>query len=272
MSSSRTVYRKGAPALGLGLLVVAAGGVAFGLASNANAHRYDAEKAKAAAVGSSTAGAPLDTLGIDGKPERFVKIPVRTEPAGARVVALDDKRTILCNATPCEITLPRSVAERLAVSLELARHATTKAHVKDALDVPGGEIQLSFGPAVEPQGDLLGAFASRPGPRLRQGTTTVEGRLPPEVIQRIVRQSFGRFRLCYENGLRNAPALSGRVVVRFGIDRSGAGTNVADGGSEMADRAVTACVMRGFESLSFPQPEGGTVSVVYPISFSPGES
>ena len=42
-----------------------------------------------------------------------------------------------------------------------------------------------------------------------QGATQVNGRLPPEVIQRIVRQNFGRFRLCYENGLRNNPNLAG---------------------------------------------------------------
>ena len=29
--------------------------------------------------------------------------------------------------------------------------------------------------------------------------------MTPEVIQRIVRQNYGRFRLCYENGLRNNP-------------------------------------------------------------------
>ena len=39
------------------------------------------------------------------------------------------------------------------------------------------------------------------------GATSVSGRLPPEVIQRIVRQNFGRFRLCYENGLRSNPNL-----------------------------------------------------------------
>ena len=43
------------------------------------------------------------------------------------------------------------------------------------------------------------------------------GRIPAEVIQRIVRQNFGRFRLCYENGLRNNPNLQGRVAVSFVI-------------------------------------------------------
>ena len=45
----------------------------------------------------------------------------------------------------------------------------------------------------------------------------------------------------------------------------------ADGGSDIPDSAVVQCVVRGFGNLSFPQPEGGMVTVVYPIMFNPGE-
>ncbi len=109
------------------------------------------------------------------------------------------------------------------------------------------------------------------GPRLRQGATQVTGRLPPEVIQRIVRQNFGRFRLCYEAALRSKPRLAGKVVVRFGIDGTGAVTTVADAGSDVGDPAMITCVTRSFSNLSFPAPEGGTVTVVYPIHFEPGD-
>ncbi len=106
---------------------------------------------------------------------------------------------------------------------------------------------------------------------IRQGATQVNGRLPPEVIQRIVRQNFGRFRLCYENGLRTNPALQGRVAVKFVIDEKGNVKTAGDGGSDLPDIAVVSCVVRGFGNLSFPQPEGGIVTVVYPIIFNPGE-
>ena len=85
-----------------------------------------------------------------------------------------------------------------------------------------------------------------------------------------MRQNFGRFRLCYENGLRNNPNLQGRVAVRFVIGRDGAVSNVGNGGSDMPDSGVVSCVVRAFYGLSFPQPEGGIVTVVYPIMFSPG--
>jgi hypothetical protein len=118
-------------------------------------------------------------------------------------------------------------------------------------------------------GRLGGTRRTKP-PQVRMGATTVSGRLPPEVVQRIVRQNFGRFRLCYENGLRNNPKLEGKVTVKFTIERDGSVSGVADGGSAMPDKGVSACVLRAFPGLSFPQPEGGKVIVTYPIMFSPG--
>jgi hypothetical protein len=117
----------------------------------------------------------------------------------------------------------------------------------------------------------LGGGHKVSAPKLREGATQVNGRLPPEVIQRIVRQNFGRFRLCYENGMRANPNLQGRVSVKFIIDRSGAVSMTADGGSDLPDQGVVQCVVRGFGNLSFPQPEGGMVTVVYPIMFNPGD-
>jgi hypothetical protein len=100
---------------------------------------------------------------------------------------------------------------------------------------------------------------------------SVSGRLPPEAVQRIIRQNFGRFRFCYEKGLVHAPALEGRVAVRFVIGRDGSVSSVGDGGSSMPDPAVVSCVVRAFYGLSFPQPEGGIVTVTYPIVFSSAE-
>ena len=97
----------------------------------------------------------------------------------------------------------------------------------------------------------------------------VTGKLPPEVVQRIVRQNFGRFRLCYEIGLRINASLSGRVTTKFEIDGTGAVTSAADGGSTLPDKGVIDCIVRGFRNLSFPEPEGRSkVSVVYPIELA----
>lgn len=117
-------------------------------------------------------------------------------------------------------------------------------------------------------GRLNGGHRTRT-PIVRIGTTSVNGRLPPEIVQRIMRQNYGRFRMCFENGLRNNPSLNGRVTIRFVIGRDGSVSNVGNGGSDLPDSGVVSCVLRSTYGVSFPVPEGGIVTVVYPIMFSP---
>jgi len=95
------------------------------------------------------------------------------------------------------------------------------------------------------------------------------GRLAPEIIQRVVRRHFRSFRRCYEDGLRNCPNLNGRVTVTFVIERDGR-VRRASGKADIPDAAVIACVVRRFRSLVFPAPNGGSVTVSYPILFNPG--
>jgi outer membrane biosynthesis protein TonB len=85
-----------------------------------------------------------------------------------------------------------------------------------------------------------------------------------------VRQNFGRFRMCYEQGLVRNPNLEGRVAVRFVIGRDGAVSNVSNGGTDLPDGNVVSCVIGAYYGLSFPAPERGIVTVTYPIFFSPG--
>ena len=108
--------------------------------------------------------------------------------------------------------------------------------------------------------------------------------LPPEVIQRVVRQAFPRFRLCYENGLRHHADLRGIVVTRFIIGLDGTVTRAAavppagwqlppsPSRPPMPDPAVTACVVKVITELQYPRPDGRVVAVVYPIFFSAGDS
>jgi hypothetical protein len=103
----------------------------------------------------------------------------------------------------------------------------------------------------------------------REGAITTNGRLPPEVIQRIVRQNAGRYIFCYQNALRTNPNLEGRVTVRFVIGRDGSVQVASDGGSDIPDTGVRQCVVSSFANLSFPQPDNGMVTVVYPLTFSP---
>ncbi|MBI5536863.1 MAG: AgmX/PglI C-terminal domain-containing protein [Deltaproteobacteria bacterium] len=119
-------------------------------------------------------------------------------------------------------------------------------------------------------GRLSRGHTAKAPPGVRFGVTESSGRLPPEVIQRVVRQNYGRFRVCYENGLRTNPNLQGRVSTRFIISREGAVTSASNGGSDIPDPGVVSCVIRSFYGMSFPEPKDGIVTVTYPIMFTPG--
>ena len=108
--------------------------------------------------------------------------------------------------------------------------------------------------------------------KVRMGATSVSGRLPPEVIQRIVRQNFGRFRICYEQGLHAQPEPRGsrRGPLRDRQRRRGLQRRQRRLGPART-AASSSCVPSAFYGLSFPQPEGGVVTVVFPILFSPGQ-
>ncbi len=91
-----------------------------------------------------------------------------------------------------------------------------------------------------------------------------------QVIRRIVRQDQGRFRLCYERALRHDPDLRGRIHVRFIIGKDGTVDSVTTTG-DIPNRDMIACVADQFRKIRFPQPEGGSVSVHYPLKFSPDQ-
>ncbi len=106
-------------------------------------------------------------------------------------------------------------------------------------------------------------------PMLRMGKLTVNGKLEPEIVRRIVRREFGRIRLCYELALKQNPTLGGTVTVNFVIRPNGEVGKVTSS-SELKHAETVACIERTFRGLSFPQLEGGPVTVAAPIELTPG--
>lgn len=113
----------------------------------------------------------------------------------------------------------------------------------------------------------LSVLATPPGATSPQPAA---GHLPPDLIQAVVRAHFERFRRCYEQGLAKDASLSGTVNTRFVIELDGRVSAVTDGGSSLPDAGARDCVLRAFETITFPPPRGGVVTVVYPITLTPG--
>jgi TonB family protein len=102
-------------------------------------------------------------------------------------------------------------------------------------------------------------------------TPQLTGRLPPEVIQKTIREHYDLFRKCYEAGLGRDRNLCGRVQVRFVIDEDGRVPSVqVNEGTNLTDCEAVQCIKKRYLELQFPKPEGGIVTVVYPIMFEPG--
>lgn len=96
------------------------------------------------------------------------------------------------------------------------------------------------------------------------------GSLPPQQIQSVVRKSSGAFRHCFEAGLAHDPNLKGRVGIRFVIERDGHVSGASVQENTLPDCEVSRCVRDEMMRIIFPKPDGGTVTVVYPITLDPG--
>jgi hypothetical protein len=105
-------------------------------------------------------------------------------------------------------------------------------------------------------------------PPLLVGMAARREHLPGETIQRVVREHYAGFRLCYENALAHRPRLGGRIAVKFVIDGTGLVERAADAGSNLGDADVVACVVRGFLNLTFPPSKDRAVTVVYPLTLA----
>jgi hypothetical protein len=78
------------------------------------------------------------------------------------------------------------------------------------------------------------------------------------VVQRIVRQSSGAYRACYEQGLEKDLSLAGSIDVALSISRDGSVTGVVNNRSELADPQVVDCVLSALRGLRFPPAKAGS--------------
>jgi hypothetical protein len=131
-------------------------------------------------------------------------------------------------------------------------------------------LELEPGKPPRPTGEIASPAEQARASCTDDAPTSAAGRLPPETIQSVVRAHYGRFRACYDAGLARDPRLTGRVGIRFVIRPDGHVTNASVVDNTLPNCAVSACVRNRFKELVFPKPEGGVVTVVYPIMLKPG--
>jgi TonB family protein len=98
------------------------------------------------------------------------------------------------------------------------------------------------------------------------GEAAVKGSLAKEMIRRVIQRHLNEVRFCYEEGLRSAPELAGRVSVSFLIAPSGVVQASALEHSSLGASRVEQCIVQAVRRWSFPSPDGGGyVTVSYPF-------
>jgi hypothetical protein len=102
------------------------------------------------------------------------------------------------------------------------------------------------------------------GVRLRD--VTVNGRLPVEVVTRILRQNLGRYARCRDDAkVHDKAAPPEEVALRFVIDRRGVPSPPTV--TPATSAVLGGCIQLTTRVISFPEPEGGIVSVTAKLLF-----
>jgi hypothetical protein len=197
-----------------------------------------------------------DTIEYDG---HLVKLPLDPNDPGFRAETPTSIRFVL---RPTD-----TVAYAFRILAEIRKHSTWTRSSYGSRQAILFETPSSALPPTPHEADPTSGVSGLSA--LRASQPTVSGRLPPEIIQRVVRQHMGELRRCYEAGLRRDPKLTGTVRVKFVIDRSGSVSTAAEADSTLPDHEVGRCMVRTFYTLRFPEPDGGIVVVVYPINLNP---
>lgn len=112
-----------------------------------------------------------------------------------------------------------------------------------------------------PQGELR-------GPSDAPDAIDMSRPIGPGDVARLVRTRDARFRACYEQGRAARPTLTGRINMRFVVQRDGSLANVDVAGLPEAPQ-VAPCIRAELVTLRLPRPEAGTLTFTTGINFSP---
>lgn len=116
-------------------------------------------------------------------------------------------------------------------------------------------ILVQIGPGDEPM--------PPPGEKITPG----DGAIPPASIQAVMKAAEPRFLKCYEDALGYAPALWGRLGLRFHVTDKGVTDEAFEAETRFPDERVKLCALKVARTLTFPKPKGGDVRFVAALRF-----
>jgi hypothetical protein len=225
----------------------------------------------------SVRGSVTSTKGFTGTQADSAVCPT-LKPMSACIYALVEKRKDgLFNIDEFDITVvsgavksvtPVSGAALLGTDPE-ARKCATDALKKASFPPGSGVVRYDISANAHYSKPASGPQSA---PKMVEGLPKVPKGLPTDVVRRVVRANFPRFRACYQQTLKKDPGVAGVVSVSFTIEKTGAVASAAldEKASTVYDSQMKSCVLGVYKTMSFPELEGVTsMTVVYPIDFKP---
>jgi hypothetical protein len=92
-------------------------------------------------------------------------------------------------------------------------------------------------------------------------------RLSQTKVREVVSTSYDQLQACYGQALMRDHSASGKVRFEFVIGRNGRVADAWVSDATLRDCAAIDCMLTKFRALSFPEPVGRSVRVIYPIAY-----
>lgn len=92
-------------------------------------------------------------------------------------------------------------------------------------------------------------------------------RLSQSKVREVVSSTYDELQACYGQALMRDHSASGKVNFEFVIGRNGRVADAWVSEATLRDCAAIECMVGHFRALSFPEPVGRSVRVIYPINY-----
>lgn len=116
--------------------------------------------------------------------------------------------------------------------------------------------KIASGPGLGPRGNAALGGAALTGGAVGNASSVVAG-------------MAAGFRRCYNRGLQEDPAMKGTVKITAEIGPAGEVKSAKPNADSGLSGTVTSCVASVVSSRTFNKPEGGSATIVIPVTFTP---
>ncbi len=134
-----------------------------------------------------------------------------------------------------------------------------------ALDLTLG---LQRGEAPKRLSDPVDPLAQDGEPSTGDGCVDAEiAKLSQAKVREVVSTTYDQLQACYGEALMRDHSAAGKVTFEFVIGRDGRVPSAWASDATFRDCAAIGCMLSQFRTLSFPEPVGRAVRIIYPINY-----